>query len=436
MSLTTEIYYHLIKAFEMADQYVEVFAPFRQTFLANAEYVENVKSVYRSSELSDIVSAIAKYRAQAGDFETIPFSATIGILFVDSKDLKTLLMPSPVRCLFAIQKLLPELMNEAAKSLISELGRVLPVVNGVPNTVEEFVRKKKACEETTGGMESYKARQARVEDMAALMKAQNWALPEEQKGNLLIISENITTLENGVQLAEGRQEEDTRRFASEIEAEIPVLKRRIVGVREQLDASLIAQADAEPEKVLAYLEKVESGLLGLKSRAEKLQDYQGILGQNPEEYDILTEAVGDMNLKLRLWRGVRDWDDLMDRWLGTQLKDVDAAELEKQVNLYNKTVFLASKGLPGNPVVPSLKARVDEFSPVLPVVVNLRNQSLKDRHWAHIHSLIGFAIQGDDTFSLGRLIEKRVTDFAEQITNIATSAVQVKDGNGKGNQRP
>eukprot|EP00952_Eustigmatos_sp_NYUAD-ZCMA_P003939 17248-Eustigmatos_ZCMA.PRE.1 len=55
-------------------------------------------------------------------------------------------------------------------------------------------------------------------------------------------------------------------------------------------------------------------------------------------------------------------------------------------------VAQAAKGLPGNPVVPALKAKVDEFSPVLPVVVNLRNNSLKDRHWSQIHTLIGRCI--------------------------------------------
>lgn len=226
------------------------------------------------------------------------------------------------------------------------------------------------------------------------------------------------------QIAEGRQEEDTKRFATDIENEIPVLKKKVVTIREQLDTALVAQVDAEPERVLGYLEKLEASLLALKHRADKLQEYQGILGQNPEEYDVLTETVADLNLKLRLWRGVRDWDGLMDRWLGTELKDVDATELEKQVSLYNKTVLQASKGLPGNPVVPNLKAKVDEFSPVLPVVVNLRNNSLKDRHWAQIHALIGFTIQGDDTFTLGKLIERRMTDMADQITNIATAAVQ------------
>jgi hypothetical protein len=199
-NLTGEIYNHLIAAFETVDDYIELFGPFRQTYLANAEYVENVKAVYRGTELHEIVEAIEKYKAQAVEFEAIPFSATIGVLFVDSKDLKMTLMPSPVRCLYAIQRLLPELMNEAARSLISELGRMLPIVMGVPTSVEEFVRKKKVVEETMGNLEGYKTRQAKVEELAAIMKSQSWTLPEEQRGNLLIIAENITSLENGVQV--------------------------------------------------------------------------------------------------------------------------------------------------------------------------------------------------------------------------------------------
>ena len=201
-AITTEIYNYLLTAFETVDDYIEVFVPFRQTFLTNSDYIENVKSVYKASELSEVVAAIEKYKGQATEFEGIPYCATIGILFVDSKDLKMMLMPSPVRCLYAIQKMLPELINEAAKALIAELGRMLPVVMGVPSTVEEFVKKKKFVEDAQMSMESYKARVNKVEEMAQLMKSQGWQIPEEQRGNILIISENVTSLENGVQVSQ------------------------------------------------------------------------------------------------------------------------------------------------------------------------------------------------------------------------------------------
>lgn len=67
---------------------------------------------------------------------------------------------------------------------------------------------------------------------------------------------------------------------------------------------------------------------------------------------------------------------------------------------------------------------MDHFSPVLPVVVNLRNQGLQTRHWDQIHELIGFEIKGRPEITLGELIEKKVTQFHEEITGVATSAVQ------------
>lgn len=51
---------------------------------------------------------------------------------------------------------------------------------------------------------------------------------------------------------------------------------------------------------------------------------------------------------------------------------------------------------------------MDHFSPVLPVVVNLRNQGLQGRHWDQIHKMIGFEIKGRPEITLGELIEKKV----------------------------
>ena len=93
-----------------------------------------------------------------------------------------------------------------------------------------------------------------------------------------------------------------------------------------------------------------------------------------------------------------------------------AGEMEKQVNLYTKTVFQAQKGMPGNPVVPRLKDSVDTFTPLLPCVVNLRNNNLQERHWDEIHALLGFVVKGDKHFTLGDLVNRGVTDHADAIT--------------------
>ena len=98
--------------------------------------------------------------------------------------------------------------------------------------------------------------------------------------------------------------------------------------------------------------------------------------------------------------------------------------LEKELGRFNKTVFMASKGLPTNKVVPRLKASVDEINPILPVVVDLRNPALQDRHWDKIKDLVGIDIRNSDGFTLQQLITLGVTAYQEQITAIATAAQQ------------
>ena len=126
--------------------------------------------------------------------------------------------------------------------------------------------------------------------MGELMEAQDWPVPEAQKAFLVMAEENMSTLETGMQIAEGREEEDTKRFAQEIKDEVPQLQKKIVAVREQLDKSLIADDKEEPSVVIEFLEKREEELQVLKQRAVTLQDYQGILGQDIDEYETLDES--------------------------------------------------------------------------------------------------------------------------------------------------
>ena len=159
-----------------------------------------------------------------------------------------------------------------------------------------------------------------------------------------------------------------------------------------------------------------------RKRSETLSEYQVALGLDVDEYDTLDEVQLDLTLKLKLWRGVKEWSQLTAGWVIQALLEVDAGEMEKQVNMYTKTVFQAQKGMPGNPVVPRLKDSVDTFTPLLPCVVNLRNTNLQERHWDEIHALLGFEVKGDKNFTLGDLVNRGVTAVSYTHLTLPTKA--------------
>ncbi|CAN0329173.1 unnamed protein product, partial [Discosporangium mesarthrocarpum] len=124
--------------------YISIFEPYKETYRQNNEYVCTVKETYKDSSLEVFRSEMDKYKAMTLDFQGIPAKATVGIMEVDSKIIRTRLMPSPLQCLFAIRELLPELMEEGASSLLDELGGLIPHITGTSASVEDFVLKKKA----------------------------------------------------------------------------------------------------------------------------------------------------------------------------------------------------------------------------------------------------------------------------------------------------
>lgn len=73
-------------------------------------------------------------------------------------------------------------------------------------------------------------------------------------------------------------------------------------------------------------------------------------------------------------------------------------------------------------MVPTLKQRVTDFKQGMPVIVSLRNPSLRARHWAEIESLIGRQIPRGESFTLGNLLEMKIYKHKTKIQDISTTA--------------
>jgi dynein heavy chain len=63
-------------------------------------------------------------------------------------------------------------------------------------------------------------------------------------------------------------------------------------------------------------------------------------------------------------------------------------------------------------VVTLLKAKVDKFHKAVPIVSDLKNPALEQRHWDEITAIIGYSVKENaDTTTLGTLIELNVMQY-------------------------
>jgi dynein heavy chain len=87
-----------------------------------------------------------------------------------------------------------------------------------------------------------------------------------------------------------------------------------------------------------------------------------------------------------------------------------------------KQIYTLSKSLPSNEVIPALQVKLERMKDKLPLITDLRNPSLKSRHWERIDTVVGQTLPHDETFTLAMLDELDVWKHKEALQEISSGA--------------
>jgi dynein heavy chain len=185
------IHAHLRQAYGAVREYLTVFQPYRQIFLRNAGHVSDISVLFATGDVEAFQNAIAEYRAQIDQFKGVPRYSDVGVIFVDSVNVKAGMNPSPVQCLAAIQKYLPELALQRAQELVDQVGAMNPIIAGDPNSVENYVNKKKVKDTAAMGLEDYNARQSYIRSLVHVMDDNSWPAPDQVKALMRMLKESL-----------------------------------------------------------------------------------------------------------------------------------------------------------------------------------------------------------------------------------------------------
>jgi dynein heavy chain len=424
--MVEDINENVTEAFERAEDYAEIFNPFRDKYLDNCHFLHSTEDFgsYREKSVEDLKSLIAQYRAQQAEFEGIPDISDVGIIRINSHKLNQQFKPSPTICLERLYKLVPNIASEKTQELLDQLSRSLEEIGSVPNSVEDFVKLMSHLATATEDIPELDHKYFFLQDMFHLLDEYEVEVSDYDKTNQFMLTQTQSQLKTCMQLTEDSVEENTQRFSKELDENIPKLHAKVAEIRQNLDKPLLRSVESEISVVLKYIAKCQAEVDEQVALAKKYCYYQEVLKVRVSTFDDLDELKGDMNLKSKFWHALNSFSDLTKSWTDTPFADVDTATLEREVQQYYKTSIQSERGLPGNMAVPKLRAMVEDFKAILPVVINLGNAALKERHWDVVHAALGFDVNGVEGFTLGELIDNRAMDAAEVIGRVTTEAMQ------------
>ena len=417
----------LSQAFERVTAFMDIFAKYDNVYKENEAAEEELHVLLRTADLAEFEKYINQYSGQITEFMDVPRVSDIGSIRVDSRALKMRLMPSPVRCLAAIQALLPVILGDKNKVLLDELMDKQTKLAATPEDVEEFTSQVKFYEKVKLEAEAVAEQNKVIRQVENLMKKNKWEIPDTEVSHNSVIKALLKDVDGRVEAMENNLEEETTKWVAKINETVPKIKKEGMQVRSELDDQMIGDVNKlenETETVIEFLLVQQKEVLRLRSKAQQFQQYQELLQQEPADYEELEETYADMKIKVGLWEGIRDWDTLTKALDDTELDKIDTEGINREIQNYTKLVGQATRGLPGNMVVPILKERVEAFKKLMPAVMDLRNPHLLDRHWREIEEIIDHKFDNDKSYTLGELVDLNVIVHQEAIQAVSVKAIQ------------
>lgn len=420
-------------AFMRVTEFLQIYEPFKNTFVYDERHRACIREVYSPDQntgkqvsLNIFEDNIRRFMKQISKFKTIPISADIGILRVDSLSLKNIFLPAPDKCLEATKQLLPQLMIANATDLLNEVTEMNRVVSTVPTSVKEFVHVMQYANRVNEGMQSLLLRFERVEHMQEIQHDNNWLISEEHNALLVALQESRTSLDQALHLATERIEVENKRFMTQVDQHVPIFKKQILAIKDKLNDQRLGDPKQDLDEMIAFVSSLEETVTDLVKGIEEHKHHEQMLGMSISEFDGLQDITEELDLKAKLWRGIRDWDLMTAAWNDLPFHEIDTDMINKEVIKYSRVVAAAEHNLPGNNVTPILKDKVEAFKSTLPIVVDLRCKALQPRHWQEIESLIGHHFDPDKVYTLGDLLALKVMNWQQEIASIAQNAVQEK----------
>ncbi|MCJ8749245.1 hypothetical protein PDJAM_G00174240 [Pangasius djambal] len=407
-------------AFDAADAYAHNFQSFHVFYKENESLdLEALKE--QDHDLAFFGESLKRYHSQHKEALAINLKRYLGILLVDTTQLKSKLTPSPLRCLEAINSMLPLLAKRKMDAVIAEIQDACFKLELIPTATIEYVNSLTFLEEIQERTGSLDKEAELVCQMYKLIESYSVPTPPEDLAVFGTLRPSRSAMNNAIDKAVGERDANVAKFCQHLQQDIKELNNEVKRIKQQAENRLILDLDANRDQVRTLLGQIQKSIDELQEQAFRYKSYQKNFKVEVTKYDSLEELSAEVKLKHLLWDSLEEWDKLQNNWMQSKFVDLDPELLSAQVNKYGKYMNQLEKGLPPNNVVSHLKAGVDAMRKKLPVITDLRNPCLKERHWSMLQSIVGFSLL-ESPLTVDALQELNVFSYAVEILEISGQA--------------
>jgi dynein heavy chain len=328
----------------------------------------------------------------------MPAYKTVGMLHIDGKKLKSILVPYTKDALDDMRNYLKDQARDKCEEVLKTYQDNVKILSDSPERLEAFAEFVQNKEDMKSKSLELRRNKEMVDGMYALMVDFKVKIETTDKVNLEALQLEVEKFESVSAVAE-----------EYVNGRIPEMNKEIIERNSRLDErcqDLIAKtslggdfsdANADASVVLDQLHDIQTQIDEINKDAAVIQTQVNLFKLPSGENTNLEAAVEQHKSRLMLWNMVNDFNTQTNDWYTSDIRKIDVEELSKVVADTFKEAFKISKAHADDMVAVKLKESAGKWKVWNPVLSDgLCVEALKTRHWKLIYNEIGAPFEEED----------------------------------------
>ena len=215
------------------------------------------------------------------------------------------------------------------------------------------------------------------------------------------------------------------KFKQELLSSVDEFSKTVSAMREEFVTRGPFQAAYGVDRALRSIADYKTQIQA--SAQQELHLRKGLLvfkiEQQPHR-DIETMS-NDLESLNQIWTLSLEWNSQWDSWKTRAFKTLDIHEMEDSIQRFIKRLTKLGREMKDWDVFQALRDKIQQVKRTIPVLTDLRNDAMRDRHWDELMNEIGknFNPQGSE-FTLDKVLEYGLDQYAESISTLSGAAAK------------
>ena len=384
-------------------------------------YVRRYAKANRS--LKNYNDDVTKYREQQSDIQNENHNNTINFIQIDCTLLKTSLVNHCVQW----QNKLLGLLNQNALGILRSLHDKFETetrkLQQTPGDLKHLSASIECLRELQRDSPSIEAKIAPLEEMYSTLSKFDVQITDDEVKKLSSLNSAWGEFQEMLIDSETMLEKAKQNMKRDLMSSLENWQSGCVDLYSNLTEQMPTEGEIKIEAAFEKIGEFQAQIKAVQERKVGLKMGLDLFETELPEPKELAKAEKDLKLAEDMWTLRKDWTASFDSWKTGQFDKLDVEDMTNQAGQFTKKIGKLKREIARWDVWELMQKTVREFVDTMPLITDLKNPALRERHWndlkAELHK--DFDQTGVD-FTLEKVFAIGLATVAEFIGELSSNA--------------